>query len=126
MDTHVCYVIFELRYFVIIISFYIRPRAPSGHSRLNQNKPYAFCLSFLGPLSRDVVCQQDYKILYNSKCNMVISSFSYMLHRKKTCCIKFYSTFLLKKKRFQKHILLFHIVFCQKSLFCTGPIILHN
>ena len=33
---------------------------------------------------------------------MVISSFSYMLHRKKTYCIKFHSTFLLKKKKFSE------------------------
>ena len=49
----------------------VKLASTSGHS-MNQNNPYAFRLSFLGPLREDIVCCKTYKKIMVSQTKIEI------------------------------------------------------
>ena len=55
-----------------ILSVKLASTSGHRHSRLNQNKPYAFRLSFLGPLREDKVCCKTYKKIMVSQTKIEI------------------------------------------------------
>ena len=60
----------------------VKLASTSGHS-MNQNNPYAFRLSFLGPLREDKVCCKTYKKIMVSQTKIEICKkkvFSIHLH----------------------------------------------